>query len=452
MLSILGAISGSKQALILISLIVVVTVVDSQFINVFYGTNLGTPGNLHLILFVSFVFVTLIINTILLLFAKRNDIQARTSRPLLFRVAYIGTSAVQYAISMILFIMISEMLIFHGYNKIFSLLILYLSHFWSAIIIGVLSFTFIHWFKFTRSFSIVIYGVVFIVILFLILITVPLLTEQFRNQFQLIYPRDYTTVIQGVLVPSRDIAFIYGLGNYVLPLMIVSSWILTVSLLKPYADRIGRKTFWIIISIPLLYQIFSFVVRDANLVTDPALVQIIYSQQFQFLFGISYQVSGVLFAIAFLTIGRKMKRKIMKNYLIISSIGIILLFSSLQPGLPFYAAYPPFGLVTLLFLGLSSYLLLVGIVGCAAYVSRDSELRREIYKGLEVDSDMLKKMGLAETQREMERRILPLASKIKLSDEMREHMDPTEEDVKMMIDEVLNEIHSKESHVKPGER
>jgi hypothetical protein len=31
-------------------------------------------------------------------------------------------------------------------------------------------------------------------------------------------------------------------------------------------------------------------------------------------------------------------------------------------------------------------------------------------------------------------------------------MDPTEEDVKMMIDEVLNEIHSKESHVKPGER
>jgi hypothetical protein len=453
MLSIIGALSSSKQALIMISLIVVVTVVDSQFINVFYGTDLGTPGNLHLLLFVSFAIITLIINTILLLFAKRNDIQATTSRPLLFKIAYIGTSAVQYTISLVMFIMISEMLIFHQYNKAFSLLVMYLSHLWSGIILGVLSFTFIQWFRFTRSFSIVIYGVVFIVILFLILITIPLLTEQFRNQFQLIYPRDYTTVIQGVLVPSRDIAFIYGLGNYVLPLMIISSWILTVSLLKPYAERIGKKRFWLIASIPLLYQLFTFIVRDAGLITDPALFEIIYSRQFQFLFGINYQVSGALFAIAFLTIGRKMKRKIMKNYLIISSIGIMLLFSSLQPGLPFYAAYPPFGLVTLLFLGLSSYLLLVGILGCAAYVSRDSELRREIYKGLEVDSDMLKKMGLAETQREMERRILPLASKIKLSDEMRDRIkDPSEEEVKMMIDEVLNEIHSKESHVKPGER
>ena len=52
MLFIISAVSGSsKHALALISLIVVVTIVDSQFINIFYGTNLGTPGNLHLLLF-----------------------------------------------------------------------------------------------------------------------------------------------------------------------------------------------------------------------------------------------------------------------------------------------------------------------------------------------------------------------------------------------------------------
>ena len=453
MLSIVNALSGNKQALIVISLMVVVTIVDSQFINIFYGTELGTPGNLHLLLFVSFVIVNSIINTILLLFAKRNDIHSTTIRPLLFRVAYIGTSIVQYTISLILFITISEMLIFHEYNKIFSLLVVFLSHFWSAIILGILSLRFIQWFKFATSFSILIYGVVFSVILFLILITVPLLTEQFTSQSQLIYPRDYASLIMSVIIPSRDIAFIYGLGGYVLPLMIISSWILTVLLLKPYANRIGKKRFWLIVGIPLLYQLFSFIVRDSNLVTDPTLVQIIYSQQFQIIFGISYQISGLFFAIAFLSIGRKMKRKSMKNYLIICSIGIVLLFCSMQPGMPFYAAYPPFGLVTLLFLGLSSYLLLVGMLGCAAYVSRDSELRREIYKGLEVDADVLKKIGMAETQREIEKRVLPLANKIKLSDEMRSRMDPDpdKEDVKTMIYEVLNEIH-KGSHIKPGHR
>jgi hypothetical protein len=453
MLSIVSALSGSKQTLVLILLMVVVTIVDSQFINIFYGTELGTPGNLHLLLFVSFVIAASIINTILLLFAKRNDIHSTTIRPLLFRITYIGTSIVQYTISLILFIMISEMLIFHEYNKIFSLLVVYLSHFWSAIILGILSLTFVQWFRFARSFSILIYGVVFSVILFLIVITVPLLTEQFRNQSQLIYPRDYISLILAVIVPSRDIAFIYGLGGYVLPLMIISSWILTVLLLKPYANRIGKKRFWLIVGIPLLYQLFSFIVTDSNLVTDPTLVQIIYSQQFQIIFGISYQISGLFFAIAFLIIGRKMKRKSMKNYLIISSIGIVLLFCSAQPGMPFYAAYPPFGLVTLLFLGLSSYLLLVGMLGCAAYVSKDSELRREIYKGLEVDADVLKKIGMAEMQREIEKRVLPLADKIKLSDEMRNLMDtdPDKEDVKLMIEEVLNEI-QKGSHIKRGEQ
>ena len=133
----------------------------------------------------------------------------------------------------------------------------------------------------------------------------------------------------------------------------------------------------------------------------------------------------------------------MRNYLIISSIGIIALFSSMQPGMPFYAAYPPFGIVTLLFLGLSSYMLLIGMLGIAANVSRDSELRREIYKDLQVHSDIFKNMGMAEMQREIEKKVIPLTNKLKLADDMKEHMDPSEEDVKIMISEVLNEMESR---------
>ena len=96
----------------------------------------------------------------------------------------------------------------------------------------------------------------------------------------------------------------------------------------------------------------------------------------------------------------------------------------MQPGMPFYATYPPFGLVTLLLLGLSSYMLLVGLLGFAAYVSRDSKLRMGDYKQLGIISDLLSKIGLAEMQREMERRIIPIAKKIEMSDEMKDHMDP----------------------------
>jgi hypothetical protein len=201
----------------------------------------------------------------------------------------------------------------------------------------------------------------------------------------------------------------------------------------------------------LLYQLFTFMIRNVNIVTDPTFVQIIYSQQVQFIFGISYQVSGIFFAIAFLTVAKKMRRKVMKNYLIISSLGIIALFCSVQPGMPYYAAYPPFGLATLLFLGLSSYLLLVGMIGIGANVSRDVELRREIYSDVEIHSDIYN-IGVAEMQREMERKIIPLTNKIKLADDMRDHIDPSEEDVKIMISEVLNEIQSKRSHFEPDDQ
>ena len=166
------------------------------------------------------------------------------------------------------------------------------------------------------------------------------------------------------------------------------------------------------------------------------MVQVIYSKQFQFILGIGYPISGLFFAIGFLIIGMKMKRKKLKAYLIISAIGIASLFSSMQPGMPFYAAYPPFGLVTLMFLGLSSYMLLVGILGSAAYISNDSELRREISKGLDPDSDVLKKMGSAEIHRDIERRILPLADKVKMSTEMEyPNMDMDREELKILIDD-----------------
>ncbi len=325
----------------------------------------------------------------------------------------------------------------------------YLSHFCVVAVLGLVSITFIQWFKTIRSFSILTYGIVFIVVIFLLLITIPLATEQYMNhQPNILHSVDYILLIGRAPLPSDDIAFIFGLGNYVLPLMIMFMWILTTSLLKPYINNIGKVAFWALVSIPLIYQLFTFVIRDANLTTDLA-IEILYSPPFQFLMGISYHISGLFFAVAYLALARKTKRKVMKNYLIISSLGMVLLFSSMQPGMPFYATYPPFGLVTLSLLGLSAYLLLEGLLGCAAYVSRDSKLKKDLR--LDIHSDILSKMGMAEMQHEIEGRIMPLVKKIELSDDMRNQMDPSDEDVRIMIDEILQEIHQT-SGIKPNKR
>ena len=359
MLAILNIITGSKFSLFLFSLIAISTVIDSQFIRVFYTTDLGTPRNFHFLLFVSLVLFVSVINILFIRLAKNNDTQARSSRPLLFRIAYICTFGTQMAVLLIMYLVISEMLIFHAYDRVFLLLVIAVSHFLSAFILGTLSVLFLQWFRFGRSLSILTYASVFIVILFLVLTTVPLLmaTYSIQTQAESISPQPYITLVLEYFIPTSSIAiiaFVYGLGSYALPIMTIASWMLTVSLLKGYTNRIGKKKFWFLVSIPLAYQTFVVTVSNANsLITDPNLIEILYSPQIQFLVAINGQISGLFFAVTLWTFARKTRQKSMKNFFIISSLGIISLISAIQPGSPFYAAYPPFGLVTLSFLGLS---------------------------------------------------------------------------------------------------
>jgi hypothetical protein len=179
-MSVASILSEGKQALILISIIFIISIVDSQFVNTFYGTDLDTPGTPHLVLFISLVIIVSVINIVLLFFVKSNHLLDRTSRPILLKIAYAITSIIQYTTLLLLFITIFEMLGFHNYHRLWSILVIDLSHFWLVILLAVLSFTFIQWLRIVKSYSILIYVVVFGVILFLTLITIPLLTEQFN--------------------------------------------------------------------------------------------------------------------------------------------------------------------------------------------------------------------------------------------------------------------------------
>ncbi len=132
-----------------------------------------------------------------------------------------------------------------------------------------------------------IYAIVFFVTISLFMLAIPLLTEQYTSQPPWIYPRSYESLVDALASPTPDIAYIFGVIDYVLPIMIVCSWILTASLLRGSAKKIGKVKFWVIISIPLVYQFITYIVKNTNLITDPNLVQFVYSSQFQ----ISLQIS-----------------------------------------------------------------------------------------------------------------------------------------------------------------
>ena len=103
----------------------------------------------------------------------------------------------------------------------------------------------------------------------------------------------------------------------------------------------------------------------------------------------------------------------------------------------FASFYPPFGMVTISYVGLSSYLILVGICFSAISVAQDMKLRRSIRNSIEQNLDILDKIGV-------ENRIVAFTKA--LSDEITEdtgvESSLDEQDIKDYMAEVIEETKS----------
>jgi hypothetical protein len=153
-------------------------------------------------------------------------------------------------------------------------------------------------------------------------------------------------------------------------------------------------------------------------------------------------IGGILFGIVFWSVARRVRHDTIKDYLMVSAYGIILLFTSNQATDLIIALYPPFGLVTVSFMGLSSYMLLIGIYSSAISISQDSKLRQSIRTLAMWESNLLDSIGSAQVEQEVFRKVMPLVKR--QLDNSREETGIqsllTDEDVKQYLDEVLIEV------------
>jgi len=76
--------------------------------------------------------------------------------------------------------------------------------------------------------------------------------------------------------------------------------------------------------------------------SDPVTFGIVYN----LIFGLSKVVGGILFGIAFWTIAKKLGQTQVREYMVISAYGLILLFVSNQAIFLVNYNYPPFGFAT----------------------------------------------------------------------------------------------------------
>ena len=99
-------------------------------------------------------------------------------------------------------------------------------------------------------------------------------------------------------------------------------------------------------------------------------------------------------------------------------------------------------MATISFVGLSSYLLFVGIYASAVSVAEDSNLRRSIKKLAVKESKLLDSIGAAEMEQEIQKRVIVLTKETArtMSEQTGIESSLSEEEAKEYLHEVLTEL------------
>jgi len=159
------------------------------------------------------------------------------------------------------------------------------------------------------------------------------------------------------------------------------------------------------------------------------------------IFSATKQVGALLFSLGFLATSSIVVDERVRKSLLISAIGMAILVGTMEITPLQYHTYPPYGLITESFLPLGSYLLFVGIYFAAKDMSRDAELRREVYRKPESQLDLLRAIGISEMEKEIVKQVKSLESKITPPEPEPETL--SDEKVKDVIREVLEELYAK---------
>jgi hypothetical protein len=124
------------------------------------------------------------------------------------------------------------------------------------------------------------------------------------------------------------------------------------------------------------------------------------------IFGSAVIAGGVLIALAFRSIAKALHgSNIVRYYMMLTAYGFVLFFVSASTTV-LQAPYPPYGLMNVSLVGLSSFLIFSGLYYSAISMSQDVTLRRLVKKSTTQELKVLDSIGTAQLDQEIAKKVL----------------------------------------------
>jgi hypothetical protein len=348
-----------------------------------------------------------------------------------------GIVAVQISISVLIIIILLEIMVTYSYHTFFLIAVLMISFLTAAVITALLSLRFIIWLKSNKNRIIGTYLFATLFISLSSIAGVAYFLDQLLDAPSVVHAQQYADFIRHVATGNSSLVYFFTIFSAV---AFVLLWLGTVFMLQSYRKKIGKWKYWIVMSIPLLYFLSQFQPAILNFLlsyasNNPALFNIIYI----IMVHASRPIGGVLFGIAFILVARRIENLQVKGYLVVSGIGLLLLLVSYQAQALIGTPYPPLGLLSASYFGLSSYLIFVGIYSSALSISQDSKLRASIRRSIDTEVSFLKGIGNAEMNHRIFERVLQTSRNISeiLPEESGISSSLTEEEIKDYVQAAL---------------
>jgi hypothetical protein len=423
------------------SILVVFLISDTSIIKIYYFSFNQSPVGWRVILFVVISSVYFVSLYWMSKFVKQRSEHIRNRKILRINILHKTAVVSQYLLTATISAIIFQIVTTLGYNSALLIMATWISYTVAILMIGTLAKRFFSWFKSDRNPTVLLYGLSSAMLAINATFTLLFVT------FLIMNIPDYVRPHIGVASPFFSlgpVADILNLGYVISSILsFMLWWIATVAVLRRYSEK-SKKRYWFILSIPLLYFLIQFQPLFLNLfssflVSQPVLFSIVY----QLVFTVSKPVGGVLFGIAFWFITRKLSsNNVARNYMVLSAYGLVLVFVSNQAIVLVTGPYPPFGLATTSFMGLSSYLLLVGIYSSAISVAEDSKLRQTIRKTAIQEAKFLNSIGMAQMEDELQRRVIKIVKEQHDVLTLQTGIEPSldEHELKQYLYETIQEI------------
>jgi hypothetical protein len=350
-----------------------------------------------------------------------------------------GVSIGQYILLAVIALVILQILLIHEYS-ILSLYITYaISYGLWLVILALLARAFFSWYRFSNK-DVIVLLLALSMIAYVINGVAGLanfsgmLTQQkpIVTSVDIAYFPEFS--IESVQQQINAVYQIAGIIAYIL------TWIGTVKMLYPYIKKLGKIKFWAIMGIAMAYYVINYPLFVLGYFT---LSENVDAMMNILIFSMASLLSGIIFGAAFLSVARTLRKdSSLRKHMMIAAYGFVLFYIA-GSATAAQAAYPPFGIVSVSFTGLSCYLIYVGLYSSAVTVSQDMTLRLSIRKSITDQTKFLDSMGSAHMEQELQSTVLKIAKKHSdvLTEKTGVEASMTESDIKDYMEMVLSEVH-----------